>query len=183
VSKFVLLDRDGVINHRVVDGYVTLWSQFVFLPGALDALRLLEQENHAVLIISNQAGVGKGLVAARELEEITRRFVQKVEEYGGRIHGVYYCPHRQEDNCGCRKPKPGLLLQAQKEHQFDFADTFLVGDSETDLLAAKNVGCPTILISDRRTGNLDGLSYPPRAIVPDLYTAVQYMLGCRKSAD
>ncbi len=182
-SKYVLLDRDGVINHRVLKGYVTSWSQFVFLPRALEALRLLALNNVTTIVVSNQACVGKGLMTSSELDDLTRHFLLRVEEHGGRIHKVYYCPHRVEDDCECRKPKPGLLLQAQKEHQFDFAATFLVGDSETDLLAAKNVECPAILISSRRPSDLDGFTYPPQAVFSDLYGAAQYILGRRECSD
>jgi D-glycero-D-manno-heptose 1,7-bisphosphate phosphatase len=147
MAKFVLLDRDGVINRRILNGYVTSWDQFVFLPRALDALCLLTQVDCRVIVVSNQACVGKGLITTSDLDKITRRFVEKVEEHGGRIHGVYYCTHRREDDCECRKPKPGLLLKAQREHQFAFANTFLIGDSETDLQLAWAVGCPALLIS------------------------------------
>ena len=124
MSRFVLLDRDGVINRRVRGGYVASWTEFVFLPGVLDALRLLSENKFHSLVVSNQACVGKGLISMAELEDITRHFIKEVTESGGCIHGVYYCPHREEDKCGCRKPKPGLLLKARRRHGFDFAKTF-----------------------------------------------------------
>ena len=86
----VLLDRDGVINRRIQNGYVTSWERFEFLPGALDALRLLAENDFAALVVSNQACVGKGLITAETLDEITTRFLQEVTRHGGRIHGVYY---------------------------------------------------------------------------------------------
>jgi len=174
-SKFILLDRDGVINRRIPDGYVTSWEEFVFLPRALDALRLLAQKGCSSLVVSNQACVGKGLLTPEGLEEINRRFVAQAEKYGGKISGIYCCPHRQEDECECRKPKPGLLLRAQREHQFNFADTFFVGDSETDLLAAHRVGCPMVFVGGTTTPDLGALH--PNAVVPDLYGAVQWVLG------
>ena len=177
VEKFVLLDRDGVINQRIVDGYVTSWAQFVFLPGALDALRLLEQNKYTVLVLSNQAGVGKGLMTVLDLDEITRRFRERVEEHGGRIRAVYYCPHRKADNCECRKPKSGLLIKAQREHQFSFSETVLIGDSRADLLAAREVGCPAILIWNDDPADLDKLGCRPRAVVSGLYEAVQLILS------
>ena len=104
---FVLLDRDGVINRRIIGGYVTCWEEFIFLPRALEGLRLLTEKNYQVAVVSNQAGVGKGLMTAADLQEITHKFIQDVEAHGGRICSVYYCTHRVEDNCSCRKPKPG----------------------------------------------------------------------------
>lgn len=124
LPRVVLLDRDGVINQRIVAGYVTAWEKFVFLPGALEALRLLTAKNYYPIVVSNQAGVGKGLMSAADLEEVTRQFVEEAARHGGLIRSVYYCTHRVEDNCPCRKPKPGLLLKAQAEHHFTFEDTF-----------------------------------------------------------
>jgi D-glycero-D-manno-heptose 1,7-bisphosphate phosphatase len=112
------------------------------------------------------------------LADITHRFGEEVERNGGHIDGVYYCPHQDQDDCQCRKPKPGLLLQAQREHQFVFADTYLVGDSERDLVAARQVGCPAILVGDGET-SVDAKEWPigPEVIVQDLYTAARFVLG------
>jgi D-glycero-D-manno-heptose 1,7-bisphosphate phosphatase len=175
--KFVLLDRDGVINQRIVGGYVTCWEEFVFLPGALEGLRLLHEKNYHVLVVSNQAGVGKGLMTAGDLQEITRKFIEKVEAQGGRIRSVYYCTHRAEDDCPCRKPRPGLLLKAQAEHHFSFADTFLIGDSESDLLAAQAVGCPTIMVSNAPRASFDKLPPAPQVTVSGLLAAAEFLVA------
>jgi D-glycero-D-manno-heptose 1,7-bisphosphate phosphatase len=172
-----LLDRDGVINERVVGGYVTSWAQFVFLPDALEALRLLAQSGYQTIVVSNQACVAKGLLSSSGLEEITRRFIQEVEAHGGRIGGVYYCPHQVDDGCECRKPRPGLLLNAQKDHGFDFAHTFFVGDSENDLLAACAVGCPALLIAANTSADIGDHPWRPRAILPNLLAAVQFIIN------
>jgi D-glycero-D-manno-heptose 1,7-bisphosphate phosphatase len=177
MPKFVLLDRDGVINRRIISGYVTEWENFVFLPGALQALRLLNENRYQAIVVSNQAGVGKGLMTADDLDEITRRFIAEIEAHGGRILGVYYCTHRAEDGCECRKPKPGLLRRAQAEHRFDTAETFLVGDTESDLLAAHAAGCPAIMVSDRPAATLERLPHAPRAIVPNLLAAAEFLIS------
>jgi D-glycero-D-manno-heptose 1,7-bisphosphate phosphatase len=177
MPKFLLLDRDGVINRRIVGGYVTCWEKFVFLPGALEALRLLTEKNYHLIVVSNQAGVGKGLMTAADLQEITRKFIEEVEAQGGRIHSVYYCTHRAEDACACRKPKPGLLLNAQAEHHFAFEDTFFIGDSESDLRAAQAVGCPAIMVSETPSASLEKLPYAPRVTVPSLLAAAAFLLG------
>ncbi len=174
---FVLLDRDGVINRRIVGGYVTCWEKFVFLPDALESLHLLTANNYHVIIVSNQAGVGKGLMTAADLQEITRKFIEEVEAHGGRIRSVYYCTHRAEDDCQCRKPKPGLLLNAQAEHRFTFEETFLIGDSESDLLAAQAVGCPAIMVSNAPAAGLEKLPHAPRATVPSLLVAAAFLLS------
>ncbi len=176
VPKFVLLDRDGVVNQRIVGSYVSSWEKFVFLQGALEGLRLLTQQGYRTIIVSNQAGVGKGLMTAEDLQEITRRFVEEVDAQGGRIQTVYYCTHQAEDDCQCRKPKPGLLLKARAEHHFAFEDTFLIGDSESDLLAAYAVGCPTIMVSNAAPGHLEKLPHAPQAIVPSLLAAATFLV-------
>jgi D-sedoheptulose 7-phosphate isomerase len=180
MPRFVLLDRDGVINRRIVGGYVTCWEKFVFLPGALEGLRLLAEKNYHPIVVSNQAGVGKGLMTAADLQEITRRFLAQVEAQGGRIHGVYYCTHRAEDDCQCRKPKPGLLLNAQAEHHFAFEDTFLIGDSESDLLAAQAVGCPAIMVSNTPSASFEKLPYAPRVTVPSLLAAAEFLVSLKR---
>ena len=180
MPRFVLLDRDGVINLRIVGSYVTSWEKFVFLPGALEGLRLLTEKGYRTIILSNQAGVGKGLMTAQDLQEITRRFVEEVEAQGGRIEAVYYCTHQAEEDCHCRKPKPGLLLQARAEHHFSFGDTFLIGDSESDLLAARAVGCPTILVSNADPADLKNLPHAPQAIVPSLLAAAAFLVNLQK---
>jgi D-glycero-D-manno-heptose 1,7-bisphosphate phosphatase len=180
-----MLDRDGVINRRIVGGYVTCWEKFVFLPGAIEGLRLLTEKSYNLIVVSNQAGVGKGLMTTAELQEITRKFVEEVEAQGGRIRSVYYCTHRAEDDCPCRKPKPGLLLNAQAEHHFTFEDTFLIGDSESDLLAAQAVGCPAILVSNAPSASLEKLPYAPQVTVPSLLAAAAFLLskkGCYNSS-
>jgi D-glycero-D-manno-heptose 1,7-bisphosphate phosphatase len=182
---FVLLDRDGVINQRIVGGYVTSWEKFAFLPGALEGLRLLAEKNYQLIVVSNQAGVGKGLMTAADLHDITRKFLEEVEAHGGRIRSVFYCTHRAEDGCPCRKPKPGLLLNAQAEHQFNFEDTFLIGDSESDLRAAQAVGCPAIMVSNAPSAGLEKLLYAPRVTVPSLLAAATFLAslkGCYNSS-
>jgi len=180
MSTYILLDRDGVINRRIVNGYVTSWEQFEFLPRALDALRLLSEHDFKIIVVSNQAGVSKGLMSSDVLNELTRLFLKEVANNGGCIQGVYYCPHQEQDGCNCRKPKPGLLKAAQRDHHFVFTDTFLIGDSQRDLMAALQVGCPAILIEPAGT-NLDAQESPSSsdARFPDLYAAAQFILSLR----
>ena len=177
---FVLLDRDGVINRRIVGGYVTCWEKFVSLPDALEALLLLTVNNYHVIVVSNQAGVGKGLMTAADLEEITSKFIEKVAAHGGRIRSVYYCTHRAEDGCECRKPKPGLLRRAQAEHHFDFERTFLIGDTESDLLAAHAAGCPAIMVSGTPPDASEKLPHAPCVTVPSLLAAAEFLINKRE---
>ncbi len=141
----VFLDRDGVINHDRPD-YVRRWDQFEFLPGALEALRDLARKGLPVLVVSNQSAVGRGLMSSWDLEEINTRMLELVTAAGGRIDGAYYCPHAPEAGCACRKPAPGLLLEAMQRFGVDPGRSCLVGDGVADMLAAREVGIPSILV-------------------------------------
>jgi len=177
ISPYLFLDRDGVINRRIADGYVTSWNQFEFLPGVLDALRLLKEHGYRSLVVSNQAAVGRGLMPAHQLAQITRRFLRQVKKHGGLIHGVYYCTHKPEDDCDCRKPKPGLLLKAKREHRLLLAETFLVGDSLPDALAADAAGCPFIRVAGEGDSANETWTHGASAIVSSLAEAVEFILG------
>lgn len=175
--KTILLDRDGVINRRIPGGYVTIWDEFVFLPGALGAIRKLTDGGLKVIVVSNQAAVGKGLIEKTRLAEITDQFVRQVEQNGGKIHGIYYCLHRSDDGCECRKPAPGLLLQAQREHSFEFREALMIGDSESDVAAARRVGCASILVGNDHQGLPRSWDHPPDWIFRDLAEAAGFILG------
>jgi D-glycero-D-manno-heptose 1,7-bisphosphate phosphatase len=145
-KRFVLLDRDGVINHRIKNSFVTSWQDFTFLPEALTALRLLSQHGYMVALVSNQAGVGIGMMNANDLQKLTQRFLLEVALAGGNIGSVYYCTHAPGDGCLCRTPMPGLLLRAMAEHNPCPASTYMVGDSLCDMEAASRAGCRGILL-------------------------------------
>lgn len=182
MARFVLLDRDGVINRKIRNGYVLAWSQFAFLAGALDALRMFRDAGYVPLVVSNQAGVGKGLMTRSTLDLITRRFSKRVEAAGGCIGKVYYCTHRREQRCACRKPRAGLLLAAQREFHFEFAETYLIGDSASDLIAAKRAGCAAVIVNGNAASQVNEWAIPPNAVVPDLKTAAEFILSYRMGA-
>ncbi len=144
----IFLDRDGVINHNRSD-YVKSWAEFEFLPGALEALQLLAQLGHPIIVVSNQSAIGRGIIPHSTVDEIHERMVDSIREAGGRIDAILYCPHHPEKGCACRKPRPGLLLDAKRRFDLDLQRSFLVGDAESDILAAQAVGCQPILV---RTG-------------------------------
>jgi D-glycero-D-manno-heptose 1,7-bisphosphate phosphatase len=142
----LFIDRDGVINCLRPGDYVLDWSQFVFVPGIREALQQLSSLGLPMIIISNQAAVGKGLLDPAGLEEITARMNEALLADGTTLAAAYYCPHRIEDHCPCRKPKPALLLSAAADFNIDLSRSIFIGDSETDVLAAQAADCAPILL-------------------------------------
>jgi D-glycero-D-manno-heptose 1,7-bisphosphate phosphatase len=141
----IFIDRDGVINCRRLDDYVLDWSQFIFLPGMGAALKQLATLGLPMIVISNQAAVGKGLLDSARLEEITTRMQQALLSDGTPLAAAYYCIHRPDENCPCRKPKPGLLVKAAADFQIDLRHSIFIGDSATDVQAAQAAGCQPVL--------------------------------------
>jgi histidinol-phosphate phosphatase family protein len=139
----ILLDRDGVLNECPARGqYVRSWDEWKWLPGSLEALALFAEAGWRVLIVTNQAGVGRGVLPEKDLHQIHLRMLDEVCAAGGDIEAIYCCLHGWNDGCACRKPKPGLLFQAQKDFSLDLSRTWFVGDDERDARAAEAAGCP-----------------------------------------
>ena len=145
-SPGIFLDRDGVINRRIEGGYATKWSEFKFIPGIRGAISELSSLKLPIIVVSNQAGVGKGLLPGSRLVSITKRFVTVLRRAGARIDAVYYCPHRASQKCPCRKPKAGLLRRAAADWGLELKKSILVGDSASDARAAKAAGCRSVLM-------------------------------------
>ncbi len=144
----VILDRDGVLNRKPPRAeYVTDWNAWEWLPGALEALRRFRDAGYRVIVVSNQAGINRGAMTQAALEEIHARMKAEVERAGGRIDGIYFCPHDWDEGCDCRKPKPGMLFQAQKDFALDLSRTYFIGDDERDGIAADAAECPFALVT------------------------------------
>ena len=152
--KVVFLDRDGVINEFPGDGkYVTRVKDFHFIPGSLEALRLLKEYGYTLFVISNQAGVGKGIYSKDKLNQINRKMIKGVNETGGRIRRVFYCTHRSDAGCDCRKPGIGSLVRALRIMDKTIhaaSKAFFIGDTEVDIMAGHNAGCKTIFVLSGR---------------------------------
>jgi D-glycero-D-manno-heptose 1,7-bisphosphate phosphatase len=143
--RAIFLDRDGVICENRSD-HVKSWSEFRFLPDAKASLAALSRLGLPIVVVTNQAAIGRGMVSAEAVEEIHRQMMAEVAAYGGHIERVLYCPHRPDEACDCRKPQPGLLLKAAAEMGLDLTRSYMVGDAATDLLAAQQVGCRSFLV-------------------------------------
>jgi D-glycero-D-manno-heptose 1,7-bisphosphate phosphatase len=145
----VFLDRDGVIIENYPD-YVRSWADVVPLPGTLTALARLAHSLYKIVIVTNQSAIGRGLLSLHTAEEIHARLVEEIEKAGGRIDGSFLCPHRPEDDCSCRKPRPGLFFQAMEALNLDLGRSIMIGDTLTDLKAAQAAGVPRFALV--RTG-------------------------------
>jgi D-glycero-D-manno-heptose 1,7-bisphosphate phosphatase len=143
----LFLDRDGVINTRIIDGYVRNWAEFEFVPGVLDAIRTLARWAPHIVVVTNQQGVGKGIMSAADLSDIHDRMRRAVADAGGRIDAVQHCPHLAGDGCDCRKPKPGMAEEYLTAHpEIEPSLSIMIGDTDSDIemgrrLAAVTGGC------------------------------------------
>src|SRR5947209_4610803 len=177
----IFLDRDGVINRNRERGdYVKSWEEFQFLPGALDAIARLTKAGFRLLVITNQACIGKGIVSGATVQEIHARMVQEIVQAGGQIEAVLCCPHPVDVGCDCRKPAPGLLRRAREERQVDLKQAILVGDSVKDVQTAAAVGMPAIMVLSGLGQISDLRSEPlPCRLALDLADAAQLILSSK----
>ena len=141
----IFLDRDGVINENRAD-YVKSWGEFSFLPGSREAIAQLTRAGHRIVVCTNQAGVGRGIILMETVHEIHYRMMAAIHEVGGEVEGVYFCPHDKDEGCGCRKPRPGMLLRARDELGLDMHDAVFIGDCITDIRAGLAAGVRAILV-------------------------------------
>ena len=142
----IILDRDGVINHDSAD-YIKSPKEWEPISGSLEAIARLCRANYRVVIATNQSGIGRGLFDIDILNRIHRKMIVCAQEKGGRIDAIFFCPHVPDDECSCRKPKPGLLLEASERLRTPLAGVPFVGDSASDVEAAQAVGALPILVS------------------------------------
>lgn len=146
MRKCVFFDRDGVVNESPGPGYVERWEDFRLLPGFADALAAAREAGYEAVIFTNQRGVALGRVSEAEIERIHRNLRRQLErENGLSFLDILYCPH-DEGQCECRKPKPGMLLEAARRHDIDLARSWVVGDGERDIAAGLAAGCRTLRV-------------------------------------
>jgi len=178
--KAIFLDRDGVINKDSGGGgkYIESWKEFKFLPGSIKAIKKLNENGYEIFIMSNQAGVGRGIYSQASLCEITKNMLSEIEKQGGKIRSVSYCMHKPDAGCECRKPKTGMIRKATKGLDIDFKNTYFIGDSHRDVGAGNGMGCKTILLLTGKENPEDVKSWPlkPDFIKRDLREAVEWIL-------
>lgn len=177
----VFLDRDGVINIDSSD-YIKDPSEFEFIPNSAKAIARLSSNGFRVILITNQSIIGRNMASRATLDAIFEKLVAGVQEQGGRIDDIFFCPHAPRENCTCRKPKPKMILDAAEKHGIDLSLSFMVGDSAKDVECALNAGCVTTILVQTGNGpkaqqDLSGKGIVPDAVVPDLSAAAEWIIN------
>ena len=180
MKKAAFLDRDGVINRKAADGqYVTRWEEMEFLPGAQEAVRLLNLAGFFVVVVSNQRCIAKGLITSVELDLLHARLRSEFALAGARFDAIFYCPHENEPPCGCRKPQPGLLLEASRRHDIDMATSWMIGDSWRDVEAGGRAGCRTVRVTDGDKSAVDDADLVASSLLDAVHKILEVEAGPR----
>lgn len=176
--SYIILDRDGVINYDS-SAYIKSPAEWLPIPQSLEAIAALNRAGFRVLIATNQSGVARGYYDLDMLNQIHEKMHQALAAVGGSIEEIFFCPHHPDADCACRKPKPGMIYAMQQKYQLNLTETFFIGDSKGDVIAAQTAGCKPLLVL---TGN--GRStlkhYTTIPMFEDLHAAVQYILSLQE---
>ncbi|MGB7062393.1 MAG: D-glycero-beta-D-manno-heptose 1,7-bisphosphate 7-phosphatase [Candidatus Zixiibacteriota bacterium] len=186
-SKVAFLDRDGTIIEE--KDFIKTADQIEFVPGSIDAIKMLRSLGYKIVVVSNQSGIGRGILTEKMVTDVNASFLRRLEEQGAPADGLYFCPHHPYDNCDCRKPKTGMIQRAVRELKLDLRDAVVVGDKLADIQLGKNIGATTVLVLtgygrkalDKLTdSNPDG---EPDFVAENLLGAASWLknLGSRKS--
>lgn len=168
--KTVFLDRDGVINVKAPEGdYIKSLKEFRFLPGAVDAIHLLNINNWRVIIITNQRGIARQLMTMHDLQTIHSFMEEELHKHNAHVDDIFICPH-EKGTCHCRKPDIGLFLQAEKKIPVDKSKSWMIGDSKSDIEAGRNFGIYTIAVAN-------SIAMADKRF-PDLLSAVNFLINC-----
>ena len=176
-SRVIFLDRDGVINQERAGAYIRTPEEWVPIPGSLEAIARLCAAGHEIIILTNQSGLGRGLLTLDDLEAIHTKLVQTVEDHGGHIAGIYFCPHTPTEDCSCRKPKDGLIRLAESELGCRAKNAPFIGDQLTDVKAARSAECRPFLVRTGRGKDIFDEELSDVEIHSDLSSAADAILG------
>lgn len=172
MRRAVFLDRDGVLNRYLPGDYAKHPDELTLLPEAGETVARLREAGYVTVLISNQQGVGKGLMTEADLGAVTAKLTASVP-----LDALYYCPHLKAAGCACRKPKPGMLLQAAQEHGLSLADSYFIGDTPTDAQAAQAAGVPFLLVLTGQTTTAEGFVVTPAYVAATLADAAAWILA------
>lgn len=187
MTRAAFLDRDGVIN--LDRGYVHRWEDFVFLPGVIDAMASLRDAGFKLVVVTNQSGIARGYFSELQYHELTQRMLTAFADRGVHIDGVYHCPHHPAGNvpefaieCDCRKPAPGLILRAAGELGISLADSILIGDKSSDIIAARAAGVGRAFAVRSTNAESNWVSVVPAEIFDSLLDCVKAIFVSNRSS-
>ncbi len=180
-SWTLFLDRDGVLNHDVINDYVRNWQQFHFFETTLPAMKILNNYFGKIVIVTNQRGVGIGLMTENDLQIIHKNMLSEIKQHGGRIDKIYFCTDTNRENSTHRKPATGMGLQAKQDFQeIDFSRSIMVGNNLSDMHFGKNLGMKNVFIDDKKKYN-----HTPTAemdlIFDDLLQFAEFIIEAKKN--
>ncbi len=180
-NKNIFLDRDGVINQDS-SNYIKSWSEFKFIPKSIEAIRDLTLNGFNIVLITNQSVINRKMASKAVVENIFEKMKSEINSNQGSILDIFYCPHKPDDGCECRKPLPGMILKAKEKHRINLSTAYMVGDSLKDMECAKNAGCGYLVLV--RTGNgkqtqeiLEEKKITPTHIADNLYEASKWIIN------
>lgn len=175
MHKAIFLDRDGTINEDVGDLYSP--DKLIFIPNAIEALKILQQE-FLLFIVTNQSGIGKNAFSENEFLQFNEYFLRVMDGYGVNIRKVFYCPHRKEESCICRKPNPYFIEKAKKNYRLDVHNSYVIGDHPHDVEMAYNVRSGSVyLLTGHGKKHLQELTIKPDFIAKDIFEAAQWIMS------
>lgn len=154
-TKLVILGRDGILN-QYREGHVTAPEEWLAVPGALEAVARINHAGWHTVVATNQAGIGRGMIDMSAVNAVHAHMNKQLMVQGGRIDAVFFCPHTPEENCGCRKPKPGMMLEIGRRYGIALEQVPMVADTLRDLQAAASAGCQPHLVLSGRSQGLHG---------------------------
>jgi D-glycero-D-manno-heptose 1,7-bisphosphate phosphatase len=175
----VLIDRDGTLNQDPGEiGWVTAPEDFHPIPGALEAVARLNAAGWPVCVVTNQSCIGRGVASVEDVQRVHRECARRAREVGASFEAIHVCPHTPEDGCECRKPLPGLLLEAARAHGYDLLASYVIGDSERDMIAGRAVGAtPLLVLTGKGERESGAAQHPPHLVFRSLVEAVDWILA------
>ena len=177
----VFLDRDGVIIQNRKN-YVRTWKDVEFIPSSLHALTLLSQTPYKIIIVTNQSAIGRGVITLKQAEAINQRIIEEITDAGGRVDGLFLCPHSPYDHCSCRKPLPGLILKAADDLSINLPSSAMIGDALTDIQAGSAAGIKALFLVKTGRGHkqfrlLKTISHSDYFVTDHLLSAISIFLS------
>ena len=141
----LFIDRDGTIIKQIDGEYISSINQIELIETIFPAILMLQNEGYLIIMVTNQAGINKGILSKEQVDEINQHIIQSLKRQGIEVSAVYVCPHRTDEKCKCRKPEPGLLLKAAEEHNIDLGNSVIIGDSDKDTEAGLKAGLKKVI--------------------------------------